>query len=73
MGGGILRKILYGSLAFFILLLGGGAQYGLEVLYNSTTDSTLQTLLTASNSIVILIFNSIIMLTLIATTHKERN
>jgi hypothetical protein len=29
MSGGIGRKVLYGSLAFFILLLGAGAQYGL--------------------------------------------
>jgi hypothetical protein len=70
MGGGIGRKTLYGSVAFVILLVGGGAQYGLELLYNATTDPTFQTVLTISNSFVVLVFNSIIMLTLIATTKK---
>lgn len=70
MCGGIARKTLYGSIALLILILGGAAQYGLEVLYNLTSDSTLQTVLTISNSLVVLVFNSIIMMTLIVTTKK---
>jgi hypothetical protein len=29
MGGGILRKVLYGSVALLVLVIGGGTQYGL--------------------------------------------
>jgi hypothetical protein len=73
MQGAIARKIAFGSLAILILLIGGGAQYGLELLYNSTSDSTLQIVILVSNSLLILIFNSIIMFTLIITTKKERS
>lgn len=73
MGGGIIRKVLYGSIALLVLLLGGGTQYGLGLLYNSTSNYTTQTFISALSFIVILVFNFIIMMTLIITTKKERN
>jgi len=73
MSGAISRKLLFGMIGIVILMLGGGAQFGLELLYNSTSDSTLQNVISVGNSLIVTVFNTIIMITLVITTKLERN
>lgn len=70
MKGAIGRKMLFSSIAIFILLLGGGTQFGLELLYNQTSDTTLKSVISIGNSLIVTIFNAIIMISLVITTKK---
>lgn len=62
--GSICRKTLYTVIAIIILLLGGGAQYGLQLLSLSTQDSTAKSLLGIASSVIVTIFNAVILITL---------
>jgi hypothetical protein len=56
-----------------LLFSGGLAQYWLAVLQLSVTDKTIQQLLSVGLSILVAIFNFIILQFLVFTTVKERN
>jgi heme/copper-type cytochrome/quinol oxidase subunit 2 len=73
MNGAICRKLGTGCVSVVILFVGGFAQYGLSVLSDSTQDSTAQTILTTASSLIVTIFNVILMLVLGFLTKKERN
>lgn len=64
MKGTICRKLLYGLIAIIILLLGGVAQYGLQLLSASTQDSTTKFLLGIASSVIVTVFNAVILITL---------
>lgn len=62
-----------GMISVVVLMVGGATQYGLSVLANSTTNSTTQTVLTTLSSLIVTVFNVILMLVLGVLTKKERN
>jgi hypothetical protein len=51
-------------------LVGGGAQYGLSLLASSSPNSTV---LDTASSLIVTVFNVVLMLTLSFLTKKERN
>jgi hypothetical protein len=55
-----------------VLALGGGVLYALQLLSQSTSNGTLQAVLTYGSSIVVIVFNEIILVILVMTTEKER-
>jgi hypothetical protein len=73
MKGSICRKVVYGLISFFILLAGGMAQYGLTLLAKQSTDDFLALVFQYGNPAIVLMWNSIIMSTLIFVTERERN
>ncbi len=68
-----MRKSLFNILGFFLLLLGGFAQYQLAVVQLSVTDEMVRQMLSVGLSLIVAIFNFIILQFLIFTSHKERN
>lgn len=56
-----------------MLFSGGFAQYWLAVLQLSVTDKTIQQLLSVGLSILVAVFNFLILQFLVITTVKERN
>jgi hypothetical protein len=59
-----------GAISVLVLLVGGGTQYGLSLMASSDPDSTL---LNTASSLLVTIFNVILMLALGFLTKKERN
>lgn len=70
MNGAIARKTMTGAVSIFILLIGGGTQYGLSLLASSSPNSTV---LDTASSLIVTVFNVVLMLTLSYLTKKERN
>ena len=56
-----------------MLAAGGTAQYGLALLQNSVTDPTEKQIYSIGLSIIVSIFNFIILQFLVFSSHKERN
>lgn len=65
--------MIFNILGALLLFSGGLAQYWLAVLQLSVTDKTIQQLLSVGLSILVAIFNFIILQFLVFTTVKERN
>lgn len=59
-----------GAISILVLLVGGGTQYGLSVMASSDPGSTI---LSTASSLLVTIFNLILMLALGFLTKKERN
>jgi len=70
MGGAIGRKMGFGMIGVLILIIGGGAQYGLQLLSKSTSDESVKSMIDILTSILITVFNAIIMISLVITTEK---
>ena len=70
MSGAIARKSMTGAISIFVLFIGGGAQFGLSLLASSSPDSTI---LKTASSLIVTIFNVVLMLALCYLTKKERN
>jgi len=70
MGGAIGRKMGFGMIGVLILIIGGGAQYGLQLLSKSTSDESVKSMIDVLTSILITVFNAIIMISLVITTEK---
>ncbi len=68
--GGIVRKSIFNVLGFIVLGSGGVAQYGLILLQNSVTDPTEKQIYSIGLSIIVSIFNFIILQFLIFSTHR---
>jgi hypothetical protein len=73
MTGAICRKTLYNILGVVILLLGGASQYGLALAQNQITDPFINNLLSIALSLVVTVFNFLILQFLVYTSQKERN
>lgn len=73
MSGSICRKVSFGIISLFILGVGGGAQYYLAVLASQATDDLMKLVFRFLNPLIVNIFNSIILVTLVIMTEKERN
>lgn len=70
MCGAICRKTLFNFLAIIILLIGGAAQYGLAVSQNQITNPTTKQLMSIALSVLITIFNFLIVQFLVFTSRK---
>jgi heme/copper-type cytochrome/quinol oxidase subunit 2 len=70
MRGAICRKSMTGAISVLVLLVGGGTQYGLSLMAKSDPDSTV---LNTASSLLVTIFNVVLMLALGFLTKKERN
>jgi hypothetical protein len=73
MNGAICRKVVTGVISVMILLVGGGAQYGLSLISTTTTNESMKTVLSTISSLIVTIFNVVLMIALSILTKKERN
>jgi len=62
MGGAISRKITFGVISILILLVGGVAQYGLDILSKQVaSDSLWKLVFKYGNPVIVMVWNSIIL------------
>jgi hypothetical protein len=70
MGGAISRKVLLSACSFLFLILGGAGQYGLALAKTKVVDENELMVLNIASSILITVFNTIIIQILIITSKK---
>ena len=63
-GGSICRKLVFGVVSIVILLIGGGTQYALQLWSVKTTDETIKSIIGILSSLLVTVFNAVILVTL---------
>lgn len=74
MGGAIVRKLVYNSLAIILLCVSGGAQFGIAFAKNKVSqDETIQLIMSIAFSLTVSVLNLIIQIVLAFTSRRQRN